>query len=299
MLKRWGIYCKEMFPIPLHLLLGFIVFGEIYLVLLLNYGITQFNVGIQEIIVAFSLFVFLFLLRIVDDFKDYKTDLIKHPERPLPSGRVTKKDLIVLGVLVFGVTTVLNIIFMNNVIYFALAILYGAFMSVWFCYSEKLKKDFIFMMFTHTPYLLLMNVYAISFICMKYGIGEISYIVVCLAFSLYLIGFIRGVAKEIKQPKKDMAEITEVDVKNNKKYAIVVAIFAVIYTVVDIILVWNLNIFAVAILAVNLVWMLVKIKQFIKQPANVKIYNKAIIYVVVQESIVILSAVVNLISGKI
>ncbi|MBE6846392.1 MAG: prenyltransferase, partial [Ruminococcus sp.] len=47
MLRRLNIYFKEMYPLIPRLLLGFIVFGEIYFILLLNYGVTDFSLGIQ------------------------------------------------------------------------------------------------------------------------------------------------------------------------------------------------------------------------------------------------------------
>ena len=38
-LKRLNIYQKEMYPIISRLLLGYLVFGEIYFIILLNHGI--------------------------------------------------------------------------------------------------------------------------------------------------------------------------------------------------------------------------------------------------------------------
>lgn len=275
MLKRLGIYCKEMFPILINLSIGIVVFFEIYFVLLLNYGVTQFNINIQEFIGGLTLFAYLFLLRIVDDFKDYKTDKILFPERPLPSGRVKKKDLIILGIFILLLITVLNIVFMNNIIFFLFVFLYGVFMSLLFCYSEKLKKNFILMMFTHTPFLILMNLYVISFTCIKYGLEAITHITFFISFTIYFIGFIRGIAKEVKGAQ-------------NTLY---LGMFAVLDTIINIILLWNLNIILVGILIINLIWFLVKVKQFAKNSESFKMLNKAVIYVLIQESTMILSVV--------
>ena len=59
MLKRLNIYFKEMYPIIPRLLLGFLVFGEIYFIILLNHGVTKFNIGIQEAVCGFTVFSFL------------------------------------------------------------------------------------------------------------------------------------------------------------------------------------------------------------------------------------------------
>ena len=63
-----------MYPIIPRLLLGFLVFGEIYFIILLNHGVTKFNIGIQEAVCGFTVFSFLCWLRIADDFKDYELD---------------------------------------------------------------------------------------------------------------------------------------------------------------------------------------------------------------------------------
>lgn len=289
MLKRWFIYCKEMFNLLMHLSLSILLFFEIYFLLLINYGVADFsklNIGIQELVGSLTIFSFLFLLRIVDDFKDYKTDLKEHPKRPLPSGRVTKKDLIVLLVFILLVTVILNILYMNNIIFLLLVILYGTFMSIWYCYSKIHKKNFIFMMFTHTPYLLLMNIYIISFTCIKYALEPITYIAVLLSFTTYFIGFIRGVSREIKKPQ---------ELEKNKKYVLFVGSLAVFNTLINIILLWNINLISVLFLSINLILLLVKIKQFLNilydSTKKFNILNRALIYIAVQESIVILSII--------
>ena len=74
MIKRLNIYFKEMYPIIPRLLLATIVFLEIYFIVLLNNGITTFNIGIQEIVGAITVFSFVLWLRVADDLKDYETD---------------------------------------------------------------------------------------------------------------------------------------------------------------------------------------------------------------------------------
>ena len=74
MFKRLAIYYKEMFPLGSRFIVTAIMFFEIYFVLLLNDGVTSFNFNYQELIGIFTIFVFLMILRIADDFKDYETD---------------------------------------------------------------------------------------------------------------------------------------------------------------------------------------------------------------------------------
>ena len=114
MLKRLNIYLREMLPPVKCAAAASILFFEIYFLIILIAGVNEFKVGLQEIIGCYTVFAFLLSLRIADDFKDYKTDLVLFPERPLPSGRVKKADLTALLIAVNAVSAALNFIFMNN-----------------------------------------------------------------------------------------------------------------------------------------------------------------------------------------
>ena len=54
MVKRLNIYFKEMYPIIPRLLLGGIVFFEIYFIILLNNGVTDFHITLAEFIGGFT-----------------------------------------------------------------------------------------------------------------------------------------------------------------------------------------------------------------------------------------------------
>ena len=88
MCRRLSIYFKEMYPILPRFALGLIIFGEIHFIILLNAGIRDFRLGIQELIGGFTVFSFLLWLRIADDFKDYELDC-----RLFPRGGYIKKTL--------------------------------------------------------------------------------------------------------------------------------------------------------------------------------------------------------------
>ena len=109
MLKRLHIYFKERYPIIARLILGFIVFLEIYFIVLLNNGVTSFQITIQEFIGGYTVFAFLYWLRVADDLKDYETDKKLFPDRPLPSGRVYKKDIVVSCVIINMIAIILII----------------------------------------------------------------------------------------------------------------------------------------------------------------------------------------------
>ena len=123
MLKRLHIYLKERYPLVARLILGLIVFLEIHFIILLNEGVTEFKIGIQEVVGAFTVFAFLLWLRIADDLKDFETDKILFPDRPLARGAVYKKDVMILCSIVQLIAIVLNVIFMNNIVLFGKEVL--------------------------------------------------------------------------------------------------------------------------------------------------------------------------------
>jgi len=60
---------------------------------------------------------------------------------------------------------------------------------------------------------------------------------------------------------------------------------------IDIVLLWNLSFISILFLSINLIWLLFKITRFIKESKGINILNKSLIYITIQECIVILTVV--------
>lgn len=60
---------------------------------------------------AFIVFCFLALIQIADEHKDYKYDAVHHPERPVPSGVVTLRELRIAGLLLIIITAAVSLLF--------------------------------------------------------------------------------------------------------------------------------------------------------------------------------------------
>lgn len=299
MLKRLNIYFKEMYPIIPRLLLGFMVFLEIYFIVLLNSGVTDFQLGIQEIICGFTVFSFLCWLRIADDFKDYETDCRLFSHRPLPSGRVTKKDLTIFVIILIAVTLVLNLVFMNNFPFCLFLYTYGSLMAIWFFQKHKIQKSLPLALVTHNPVQMIMNIYIISFTVIKYDLKPFTLTNILAAFTLYFPALIWEITRKIRAPKDETEYVTYSKLFSYQK----ATDFALWVTLIDIatnfILVWNLNKISVVLLALNVAWMTFKFQQFKKDPTRFKLVSVVEQYTYVQEGIMILTIVMYLIFGKI
>ena len=301
MLKRLHIYYKEMYPIIPRLILGLIVFCEIYFIILLNYGIIKFNIGMQEVTGGFTIFAFLMWLRIADDFKDYEGDKKLFPTRPLPSGRVEKKDLMIACVFTQIIALTLNVIFMPKIhlIFLVVLYIYGFLMSKWFFQKSKIQPCLPLALVTHNPVQMFINLYTISFTVIKYNLKPFTWITFFTLWTLYFPALIWEVSRKIKAPEDENDYTTYSKLFGYKKATRFVAILTIVDIITNFILVWNLNKVSVGILFILVSWMTYKFIEFSKDPTKYKIVSKVEIYTYLQESTMLLTVVFFLIFGKI
>ena len=301
MLKRLNCYFKEMYPIIPRLILGAIVFAEVYFLLLLNYGVdtSTITIGIPEAVGAFTIFSFLLMLRIADDFKDYELDCRLFSHRPLPSGRVTKKDLNIFVAILIAVTAILNIIFMNNIIFFVILYIYGGLMAVWFFQKAKIQPNLMAALITHNPVQMIMNVYIISFACIKYGLAPFTYTTILTAFTMYFPALIWEVARKIRAPKDETEYVTYSKLFGYKKATKFVLFVILIDIVTNILLVLNLNKYAIIVLLANLVWLIYDAVVFMKNPEKFSILKKVERYTYITEIVMIAVVVLYFFIGRV
>lgn len=299
MLKRLHIYFKERYPLFARFILGCIVFLEIHFIILLNYGVTSFQIGIQELVGAYTVFAFLLWLRVADDLKDFETDKRLFPDRPLPSGRVFKKDIITICVIVEAIAVILNIVFMNNLLFFCILYAYGYLMSKWFFQKKRIQPSLPLALITHNPVQMFVNVYIISFTVIKYGLKPVSLITIMTLWTLYFPALIWEVSRKIKAPKDENDYTTYSKLFGYKKSTKFVMILTLVDIVTNMILVFNLNKITIVIFVLLVSWMVWKFVSFMKDPEQYAIVEKVEIYTYIQESLMLLTIVIFLLVGKI
>lgn len=293
-LKRLRIYFREMYPIIPRLFLGFIVSMEIYFIVILNNGITKFDFGIQEIVCGFTIFSFLCWLRIADDFKDYELDCRLFKERPLPSGRVTKKDLKGLLCFLIPITILLNLIFMNNFIFCVILYTYGSLMAIWFFQKHKIQPSLPLALVTHNPVQIIINIYVISFAIIKYDLPIFSLTNVLAIFTLYFPALIWEISRKIRAPKDETEYTTYSKLFGVNKTINFIMIITWVDIVTNFILVWNLSKISVVVLFALVSWMTWKFIVFKKDPTKYKIVEKVEMYTYLQEMTMIATVIIYL-----
>ena len=300
MIGRLHIYFKERYPIFARLILGVIVFLEIHFIILLNQGVTSFHIGIQEFVGAFTVFAFLLWLRVADDLKDFETDKQLFPDRPLPSGRVFKKDIVIACIIVQAITVALNVIFMwDSIIFFVILYIYGYLMSKWFFQRAKIQPSLPLALITHNPVQAFVNLYIIGFTLLKYDLPWVTLTNIMALWTLYFPALIWEVSRKIKAPKDENDYTTYSKLFGYKSATKFVMILTIADIITNFILVWNLNKVSVGILFLLVSWMTWKFVQFIKDPEQFAIVTKVERYTYLQESTMLLTIVCFLLVGKI
>nr|WP_315051288.1 prenyltransferase [uncultured Lachnoanaerobaculum sp.] len=318
-LKRLRVYFNEMFPLIPRLCLGYIVFLEIYFIVLLNHGVTGAQLLLFDkvegqsdlisyfiqhdvrgvIIGGFTIFSFLLWLRIADDFKDYELDCRLFASRPLPSGRVHKDDLRIFATILIGITIFINILFMRNFIFCLILYTYGSLMAVWFFQRHKIAKSLPLALVTHNPVQIILNIYVISYAIMKYKLPIFDITNLMAVMTLYFPALIWEISRKIRAPKEETEYVTYSKLFGYKKCVDFVFILTWLDILTNIVLVWNLNKISVVALLVNTVWCSMKFIEYKKDPTKYRIVSKVERYTYIQESMMIATIVIYLIVGKI
>ena len=299
MLKRMHIYMKERYPFIARLILGLIVFLEIHFIILLNEGVTTFDIGIQEAVGAYTVFAFLLWLRIADDLKDFDVDKRLFPDRPLARGAVFKKDVVILCAFFNLIAVVLNIIFMNNIVFFCILYFYGYLMSKWFFQKAKIQPSLPLALVTHNPVQMFVNLYIISFTVIKYDLPPVTITTIMTLWTLYFPALIWEVSRKIKAPKDENDYTTYSKLFGYKKSTRFVMILTLVDIMTNIILVFRLNKISILILVLLVSWMTWKFVQYMKDPERFVLGDKVERYTYLQESTMLLTVVVFLLVGRI
>lgn len=209
MLKRWYLYCKEMYPLGQSVLAAVLLEGALYFLTVLTCGI-PFAPSAQEWAGGVTVFCSLLFLRIADDFKDEEVDKRLFPQRPYPSGRVKKKDLNILVTISVAVMTDVNLLVVNpdSLLWFAALLLYMVLMCLWFFQKKRIQKNLLLALITHNPCMLLMNYYILSITCHRYGLKLMTWDFFCINLMLYFPALEYEISRKIKAPEQENEYVT-------------------------------------------------------------------------------------------
>ena len=238
-------------------------------------------------------------LRIADDFKDYETDKKLFPDRAFPSGKVLKSDLWWALGIVTAITFILNLLFMNNVLFFLILYIYGFFMSMWFFQKHKIQKSLPLALVTHNPVQMVLNIYIISFTLIKYDLPWFRLHVILAAFTLYFPALIWEIGRKIRAPEDETAYVTYSKLFGVKKSVRFIFLLTWIDVITNILLVWNLNQISVILILINVLVMSWFFMRFVRNPRSFPLIKPIERYTLILETLMLLTVVSYLVWGRI
>lgn len=204
MLKRISIYLKEMFP--LSSLIGSILTAiAVQLTYLRLFGI-KFPPLMPLLLPGLVLTSISLLIRIMDEFKDYQDDLTNFPNRPLPSGRVYKKDLKWLAGICVFLVLFLSLTSLKLVLWSIVTLGFTFLMLKWFFIENVMRKSLPLAFLSHHPIVLFNFTYlliACSEIDHRVDLSKVFYILpICLIFTNWEI------TRKIRSPDQETGYTT-------------------------------------------------------------------------------------------
>lgn len=109
------------------------------------------KIQIYSLLISVSaLFLFLFRLRIFDEFKDYEHDIKHYSDRPVPRGLISKKELgCVLIPVIFFEFLIAFVFGQSAIILFIISFLYSLLMFKEFFIKDWIKKHFTVYIASH------------------------------------------------------------------------------------------------------------------------------------------------------
>jgi len=169
MLARWWVYLREsLLPASRAAFATLLYLGVSFTYQALR-GTAPLAITPDIFPGAATLFLMLLYYRISDEFKDAEVDRRFFPHRPVPSGRVTFRDLRwLMGVCVAALFAI-NLAWPGARVAFLVLFGYGFLMRHWFFLGKVLAENRLLAFLTHGPISILGNYYILALTCRGLG----------------------------------------------------------------------------------------------------------------------------------
>ncbi|MGR9073234.1 MAG: hypothetical protein ACU833_09245 [Gammaproteobacteria bacterium] len=209
--NRIRIYLKEMYPVPSRLLFA----GLVYIAIaVFSNRIYRQDLSIASFYTAIgvmSLFFQFLILRLMDELKDAEIDRKLFGERPLPSGRIYREDIVFGLCFVISVYLTFNLWIGEAFWTAAFVLSYQFLMFKHFFRRDLLERSLPMTLATHNPIIPIMFLHGFHIAAIERDIGwqSISWGWTLLFVAmLWLAGFAWEISRKIKGPKEENEYVT-------------------------------------------------------------------------------------------
>lgn len=204
MLKRIFIYLSEMFP--LSSFIGSVLTAVAVQLTYLRLFDSSFKNFFYLFLPALVLTFVSLLIRIMDEFKDYLDDLTNFPNRPLPSGRVQRRDLHWLAGFSVFMILFLSLTSLKLFIWALVTLGFTFLMLKWFFIEPIMRKSLPLAFISHHP-IVLFNFTYLLIACSEFDstvdLSKVFYVLpICLIFTNWEI------SRKIRSPSEETGYTT-------------------------------------------------------------------------------------------
>ncbi len=210
-MNRMYVYLEEMYPFPARLLSSSLISSS-FLYLQSKINQMSFNIFSQEnVLGTICIFLFMLILRLMDELKDVDIDRQLFRERPLPSGRVLEKDITVSLLVCISVIVLLHLSNLYLIISALIVLGYSGLMFKYFFIPDILRKNLLLNLATHNPVIPVMLIHLLVIFSVRHQL-DLSTINVSLSLLLvlvyWLLFFAWEISRKIRAPKDENAYVT-------------------------------------------------------------------------------------------
>ncbi|OGY20954.1 MAG: hypothetical protein A2126_02825 [Candidatus Woykebacteria bacterium GWB1_45_5] len=281
-LKRFFTYLGERFSlqqfIPLSLIFG--IHASLFAQFFLH---NNYKLSIA-ILSSLALFLFLFRLRLFDEFKDYEHDRRHYTTRPVPRGLISLSELRILTFTVLTFEVILSL-YLGIVpfVFFVIASLYSLLLFKEFFIRDWLREHFTVYIAVHEVltiplfyYLYSINIKNFNFLSNNIFLAH-SILLMTSFFSLEVARKIRP--KELEIPSKD-TYTAQYGISGTSKLLLGLAIISFILSIFILLTINNLTFILLIPVLVGLLFLAVAINKFQKGP-DINTSKKVLLWTII------------------
>lgn len=210
-LKRMAVYFNEMFPIPMRFVNAAVLYISLTLFIEKIINAKMLFIDLFSFTGILSLLCITIILRLMDELKDRDIDADLFPDRPVSSGRVYNRDIVLTLLGVIGLYLLINFIWPSNRTWSLIGLIYCFFMYKYFFLPYDHRNNLLLNLVTHNPIIPILLMYIIMTQINEYYIvipnnyyGRIFLLI--LMFWLLLLSW--ELARKIRYPEDETAYVT-------------------------------------------------------------------------------------------
>ena len=255
LLKRFNIYQKERFQIAI------LIFTTISVVLssaavVLEPGEVLSNHTVRIFIALITSLLFMFHIRVLDEYKDYNFDTTYHKNRPVQRGLISLKELLTLNIIGLIILFSINVIASTKATIFLLfAFGYTLIAGKEFFIKNWIRKRFFLYNFVNLLQLLFLQFYLYSIIEPNFSLSNpiLSVHFVFVLFNVGLLEFARKLKTKTEENEAQDTYSSKIGIKKaSMMYASICLTVFGLFTYMLFQINNNISLFLLGLISLNL-----------------------------------------------